>query len=89
MLFAAHLTTLLRNLVLNCMIRFGMTDFTDAVRKKFNLHCSGDDIIPANQRSFVYQTIIASDGKKGFDELMKVRTTMSDDNRVFKRRASI
>ena len=42
------------------------------MREKFERHCSGTDIIPADQRSFVYRTVIASDGKKAFNELIKV-----------------
>jgi puromycin-sensitive aminopeptidase len=72
MFFTAHLTTLLRSLVLNRLIRFGATHFTDAMRKKFEQHCNGVELIPADERSAVYRTVIAADGKQAFDQLIKV-----------------
>lgn len=54
------------------MVKFGATDFSDTVREKFQRHCSATNIIPVEQRSFVYRTVLTSDGKKAFDDLVEV-----------------
>lgn len=71
-LFTGHSTTLLRNLVLNNLIKFGAEYFTNDLREKFKRHCDGTDIISPDQRNIVFRSVLASDGKQVFDELIKV-----------------
>lgn len=72
LLFTAHSTTLLRSLILDHLVKFGTSDLASLVREKFKRHCDGLTVISAEEQSFVYQTMLAADGKNTFNELMKV-----------------
>ncbi len=67
-----HLSTLLRSLVLNLLIKFGGKDFLKVAKKKFEDHCAGDSTIPADLRTVVYKAVISVNGKKAFNSLLNV-----------------
>lgn len=68
-----HLTTLLRSLILDCLIRFGDKQFSKIATAKFEDHCSGGTTIPADLRLPIYRAAIAANGRQAFNSLLKVR----------------
>lgn len=59
--------------MLNRLIKFGDKEFADVARQKFEAHCNGTAIIPADLRSVIYRAVISVDGKCAFDSLLNVR----------------
>lgn len=58
--------------MLNRLVKFGDKDFAKIALEKFEKHCKGTEVIPADLRSVIYRAVISADGKNAFTALMNV-----------------
>jgi hypothetical protein len=70
-----HLNTMLRELVLSWMSGFGHERTIQEAKERFDLHISGDQVIPADLREVVYGAVVlAAGGEEAYDSLIKVKS---------------
>lgn len=66
------LTAMLRDLVLMKMGRYGDPDTVAEANRRFELHCSGKEIIPADLRATVYVTVLTNGSEETFNKMLKL-----------------
>jgi puromycin-sensitive aminopeptidase len=68
----SHLQTMLRSLVLNRMSTFGDESTLKEANKRFALHVSGEQPIPADLRSAVYKSALSIGNEETFKTMLKL-----------------
>ena len=68
----SHLDTLLRNMIINRLATFEDPLVLSESKKRFEAHCNGTHVIPADLRSAVYRSVAIDCDDKTFDLLFKV-----------------
>lgn len=68
----SHLDTLLRNMIINRLATFEDPLVLSEAKKRFEAHCNGTHVIPADLRSAVYRSVAINCDDKTFDLLFKV-----------------
>lgn len=68
----SHLHTLLRGLVLNRLVSFSCPDTLAEATKRFNLHASGESLLPADIRSACYKAVLQTGNIDTYDAMLKL-----------------
>lgn len=58
--------------MLNKLVKFQDSGFAFIAWEKFELHCQGTCIIPADLRGVVYRAVMSKNGKRAFPALLNV-----------------
>lgn len=80
-----HLTKLLRSLLLERMAMFDDTDVIAEAQRRFDLHIKGEEQIPADFRSTVYQAVLRSGFRPNLQLLMNLygkETLLEEQDRI-------
>ena len=67
---------MLRSLVLNRMGSLDHESTKKEAARRFELHVSGKETLPADLRSAVYKAAISGGGEEMFQKMMKVRFSL-------------
>lgn len=67
-----HTQGLLRMIVLSRMGILGHESTVQEARRRFQLHCEGKELIPADLRSAVYRTVAANGNEDVFNQMVKL-----------------
>jgi puromycin-sensitive aminopeptidase len=68
----SHLDTLLRSLVITRLASFGDPPVIEESKKRFEAHCNGTALIPADLRSAIYRAVASSADEKTFAALFNL-----------------
>lgn len=58
--------------MLSQLVKFQDIGFASIAWEKFEKHCQGTCIIPADLRGVVYKAVMSKDGKRAFPALLNV-----------------
>ena len=67
-----HLDALLRGLIIGCMGKYGHPATVAEACKRFDAHCKGESVIPADLRSAVYSTVLKHGDGSTLAAMMKL-----------------
>lgn len=68
----SHLDTLLRSLVLNRLISCGCPIAIEEAKKRFKLHASGQNLLPADLRSACYKAVMQNGDIATYEEMLRL-----------------
>lgn len=68
----SHLDTLLRSLVLNRLISCGCSATIEEAKKRFKLHASGEQLLPADLRSTCYKAVMQNGDITTYEEMLRL-----------------
>lgn len=68
----SHLDTLLRSLVLNRLISCGCSATIEEAKKRFKLHASGEQLLPADLRSTCYKAVMQNGDINTYEEMLRL-----------------
>lgn len=68
----SHLDTLLRSLVLNRLISCGCAATIEEAKKRFKLHASGEQLLPADLRSTCYKAVMQNGDISTYEEMLRL-----------------
>lgn len=68
----SHLDTLLRSLVLNRLVAFNCPSVMEEAKKRFQLHTSGQCVLPADLRSACYRAVLQDGDASTYEEMLKL-----------------
>lgn len=68
----SHLDTLLRSLVLNRLISCGCTATMEEAKKRFKMHASGEQLLPADLRSTCYKAVMQTGDIATYEEMLRL-----------------
>ena len=69
---SGHLDALLRGLIIGRLGKYGHPATLAEARKRFQTHCAGESIIPADLRSAVYSTVLKHGDDVTLDAMLKL-----------------
>ena len=67
-----HLDALLRGLIVACMGRYGDIATVAEACRRFDAHCKGESMIPADLRAPIYSTVLRHGDGSTLDAIMKL-----------------
>lgn len=67
-----HLDTLLRNLVQDRLASYGCPDFLAEARRRFRLHASGEQLLPADIRGACYKAVLKNGNIETYEEMLRL-----------------
>lgn len=68
----SHLDTLLRSLVLNRLISYGCPATIEEAKKRFKLHATGQNLLPADLRSPCYKAVMQNGDGATYEEMLRL-----------------